>query len=209
MFVYLDESGDPGFKARSSRFFVVTILLVENPDPILEAMSDLRAELRFQPDYEFKSYKSSDRVRYSFMRMIALQDIRIRAMVVDKEKIVDEELKQRKPFYIELVRMILSSEGRAIENSHLIIDESAKSRYSKQGMQTYLRKGLNSPGGSRIVSHVRFHSSRANGLIQATDMISGAIYSAYERGNSAYLELVRHHIEVMWMWPQVGGADEA
>ncbi len=47
MFVYLDESGDTGFKFRrgSSKYFVVTLLLVEDPIPVQIAIDELRSEL--------------------------------------------------------------------------------------------------------------------------------------------------------------------
>jgi hypothetical protein len=47
MFVYLDESGDAGFKFRqnSSRYFIVTLLLVEDPIPLQGAVDGLRAQL--------------------------------------------------------------------------------------------------------------------------------------------------------------------
>jgi Protein of unknown function (DUF3800) len=39
MHVYIDESGDTGFKFRSgsSRYFVVTLLLVDDPIPLHQA----------------------------------------------------------------------------------------------------------------------------------------------------------------------------
>ncbi|MBA2754312.1 MAG: DUF3800 domain-containing protein [Chloroflexia bacterium] len=47
MFVYLDESGDTGFTfdSGSSAFFVITLLLVDDPIPFQTAISRLRQEL--------------------------------------------------------------------------------------------------------------------------------------------------------------------
>jgi hypothetical protein len=47
MYVYLDESGDTGFAFRrgSRRYFVIALLLVEDPIPIHQAVHDIRLEL--------------------------------------------------------------------------------------------------------------------------------------------------------------------
>lgn len=47
MFVYLDETGDTGFKfdKGSSRYFVVTMLLVQDPIPLYTAIDDFRKSL--------------------------------------------------------------------------------------------------------------------------------------------------------------------
>ncbi len=65
MFVYLDESGDPGFKFNqgSSRYFVITLLLVADPIPFHNAVDDLRRSLGFALDNEFKWVNSSAEVR--------------------------------------------------------------------------------------------------------------------------------------------------
>jgi hypothetical protein len=71
MFVYLDESGDAGFKFRqgSSRYFVVTLLLVNDPLPFHQAIDQLRVSLGFERDNEFKWVNSSKEVRWAFLRI--------------------------------------------------------------------------------------------------------------------------------------------
>ena len=50
MFVYLDESGDTGFKfPNSSRYFVIALLLIEDPIPFHAAIEDLRRTIGIRP----------------------------------------------------------------------------------------------------------------------------------------------------------------
>ncbi|MCC7025169.1 MAG: DUF3800 domain-containing protein [Thermomicrobiales bacterium] len=86
MFVYLDESGDTGFKFRqgSSRYFVITLLLVADPIPFHIAIDDLRQRLGFSPRNEFKWVNASEDVRWSFLEMLRKQDFTARVLVVDK-----------------------------------------------------------------------------------------------------------------------------
>jgi len=75
MFVYLDESGDTGFRfaRNSSRYFVITLLLVDDPIPFKAAVDALRESLGFAPGNEFKFYKSSEDVRWAFLRTLVAQ----------------------------------------------------------------------------------------------------------------------------------------
>jgi hypothetical protein len=86
MFVYLDESGDTGFKFNrgSSRYFVITLLLVTDPLPFHAAIDELREGLGFAAGNEFKWVNSDYDVRWSFLRMLRRQDFTARVLVVDK-----------------------------------------------------------------------------------------------------------------------------
>ncbi len=86
MFVYPDESGDTGFKfdRGSSRYFVVTLLLVNDPIPFHEAVAALRKSLGFTEGNEFKWYTSSEETRWVFLRMLRRQEFAARVLVIDK-----------------------------------------------------------------------------------------------------------------------------
>jgi hypothetical protein len=200
MFVYLDESGDAGFKFRqnSSRYFVVTLLLVDDPLPLQVAIDDLRKQLGFAEGNEFKFSSSSAAVRHAFLRMMLHQDFAVRALIVDKMSITHGDLKQREPFYQRMVRLVLEHDDKAISDAMLILDESVKSRQTKNELTTYLRRSLNTIPNLPTIRTIRYHSSRADSLIQATDMISGAIYAAYHRHDDSYLRLIHSKIHDLW-----------
>jgi hypothetical protein len=200
MFVYLDESGDAGFKFRqnSSRYFVVTLLLVDDPLPLQVAIDDLRKQLGFAEGNEFKFSGSSEAVRQAFFRMLRHQDFAVRALVVDKMSITRGHLKQREPFYQRMVQLVLAHDDKAISDAMLILDESVKSRQTKNELTTYLRRSLNTNPDLPTIRTIRYHSSRADNLIQAADMVSGAIYAAYHRRDDSFLQLIHSKIHDLW-----------
>ena len=65
MFVYLDESGDTGFKfnQESSRYFVITLVLVEDPFFITEAVDKLREQLGYDYNPEFHFFSTKPEIR--------------------------------------------------------------------------------------------------------------------------------------------------
>ncbi len=200
MFVYLDESGDTGFRfaAGSSRYFVITLLLVDDPIAIQVAVDRLRQTMGFAPGNEF--YRSSDDVRIAFLRMLARQDIAVRALVIDKTLMTRPHMQKRETFYNYLIRMILTHDNDTISDAMLVLDESVKSKKSKQHLATYLRRALNTDPRAPKVRGVRYHDSRSDNLIQATDMLSGAIYARYHKGTDAYLREIRAKIGDLWEW---------
>lgn len=193
MFVYLDESGDTGFRFRhgSSRYFVVTLLLVDDPIPLHSAIDDLRTGLGLAPGNEFKFQKSSNDVRESFLRMMRRQNFAARILVIDKTRITNPSSKTRSSFYSVLVRSVLENDHGTINNAILILDESVQSKQRKQQLSTYLRQSLNTDQNQRKITAVRCHASHTDNLIQAADMISGAVYAKYHQGNTRYYDIIR------------------
>ena len=202
MFVYLDESGDPGFKFNkgSSRYFVVTLLLVSDPLPFHEAIDDLREQLGFAPNNEFKWTKSSVDVRWAFLRMLRRQDFTARVLVVDKMLMTTPHMRKRDTFYNFLVQMVLQHDNETIQDATLILDESVKSKQSQRHLTTYLRKQLNADPENRKIRDVRYHISHSDNLIQAADMVSGAVNACYHRGSGEYLDYIRMKISDLWEW---------
>ena len=202
MFVYLDESGDTGFKFRqgSSRYFVVALLLVDDPIPLLAAIVDLRERLGFAPANEFKFSNSREPVRQAFLRLMVHQECAIRALVIDKTLIPHAQARTREAFYSFVVRLVLSRDRGTIRNAMVILDESVKSKKSQQRLTTHLRQALNGDPAAPKIRGVRYHDSRSDSLIQAVDMVSGIIYAHYHHGEPEYLRLIRTKVVDIWEW---------
>lgn len=202
MFVYLDESGDTGFKfdRGSSRFFVVTLLLVDDPLPFHTAIDALRESLGFAASNEFKWYHSSEDTRMAFLRMALKQSVVGRVLVIDKTLMTRPQMRKRETFYNFVVQMILKHDNGAISNAIVILDESVKSKKSKQELTTYLRKSLNSDPKDRKIRDVKYHPSHSDNLIQASDMLSGAVYASFHKADARYLDLIRARIADLWEW---------
>ena len=96
--------------------------------------------------------------------------------------------------------MVLTYDNGMIQNAMLVLDESVKSRQSKKAFASYLRRGLNSDPTLPKVRDVRYHASHTDNLIQAADMVAGAIYAAYHRGDRTYLDFLRPKIADLWVW---------
>jgi len=200
MFVYLDESGDTGFKFNqgSTRYFVVTLLLTTDPIPLQSAVEQVRAALHYPSGTEFKFSKSSVAVREAFLNAINPFQFQVRALIADKETITRPYMHNKETFYNYFVRLVLDYDYGSISGATLILDESFRSRRSKEELRTYLRRQLNEGHESPKLVKIMYHRSHSDYLLQVSDMACGAIYAAYNKNEPRYRKIIKRHIQDEW-----------
>ena len=104
-YVFMDESGDTGFKLNKgfSRYFVIAAVIFDNPSDIMhvqEVIAGLREQLRFRKNYEFHFNHESQQVRTAFCEVVRECNFSIRAIVIDKEVIRSPHLRNNaRDFY--------------------------------------------------------------------------------------------------------------
>ena len=205
MFVFIDDSGDPGFKINkgSSRYFVIALVIFSDPLEIEKtsvAIKELRRSLRFPDETEFKFHKSSDAVKERFLKTINPFNFSIRCLVVDKLLIRSNELKNNKDsFYSYAIKLVLQHSDGEILNARIKIDGSGDREFRRSFM-TYLRKQLNSKN-KKIIKNCKLLDSKGNVIIQMADMIAGSIRRSYEedkKNHDKYKVIISKHIKDEW-----------
>lgn len=206
MFVYLDESGDTGFRFRqgSSTHFVIALVMIDDPIPLHEAIDQLRNELGLPREKEFKFSQMRDHTKESFFRAVRPFPFRVRCLVVDKTRLISPNLRDKMTFYNFLVKMVLQNDFGTIRNATLVIDESVQDKQKQAHFASYLRKQLNPVDRrqERRIKTVVFHKSHTDNLIQLADMVAGAIARAYISGDTSFLEMIQRRIQDTWQFPQ-------
>lgn len=191
MYIYLDESGDTGFKFRrgSSRYFVITLLIVEDTHSIEKGIDNLRKTLSLSSNFEFKFSKTHKKIKQKFFTELLKYQFKIRAIVVDKKQIGATYLRvNRILFYNFIIKLVLKYDTDAITKATLIVDLSKGKREIRQ-FNKYITKEL---GNIHKIKHLRSHSDN---MIQVADMISGAIYRKFATGDKTYLNMLEGKIE--------------
>jgi ABC-type xylose transport system permease subunit len=123
--------------------------------------------------------------------MLRRQSFTARLLVIDKTLMTEPHMRKRETFYNFLVQMILEHDNGTINDATPILDESVKGKQSKRELTTYLRRALNAGRSQRKITAVRYHKSYTDNLIQAADMLSGAVSARYHKGDSAYFDSIR------------------
>ncbi len=198
-YAFGDETGDPGFafERGSTRYWVFTLLLIEDPEPLRQRIEDLHAEVGIPTHVEFKFHKTSDSNRLAFLAAIKAYSFQGHALVVDKMHLSPEWRSLRDvgfygAFVAELVRRIPPGE---LGETVMVLDQ-----FGPPGrMLRELRSRLQTPGGrqsSRLFKKILLKRSRGENLIQCADMVAGALMREISDGDRRFFDLVREKVTV-------------
>ena len=193
--IFIDDSGDPGFKKASSSNFVIAAALFIDPEVAMslsERITKYRESLGWRNDYEFKFTKIRKDIIADLLKIISEYDFQIYATyvdkasfrqtsaIIDKQKLYDWTIK-------ELLDII------PIEEAKIEID----GRSSKQNMRktaTYLRREINRNGVKK--NAIKFEDSTEDNLIQLADLIAGSINRSMTDKTDAkvYIDIIKNKI---------------
>lgn len=205
MLVFIDDSGDPGFKLQkgSSQIFVIGCVIFDDEleaEKTAIAIKELRRRLKFPDDVEFKFNKSSRKVRESFLKTINQYKFKFRCLVIHKKIVRSEELRRnKKSFYGYAIKLLLKHNGGSVRDAKIRIDGSGDRNF-RRSFISYLRKQLNS-AQKKVMRDCKLLDSKENVLIQMTDIITGSIYRSYQidkSDNAVYKKIIQRHIEDEW-----------
>lgn len=194
--VFIDDSGDPGFKVVSSSNFVMAAAVFIDPEvafSLSEHISEYRKSLGWRDNCEFKFAKDRKVIIKDILRFASQYDFQIYATyvnkcsfrytspVVDKEKLYNWTIK-------ELLSII------PLTDAKIEID----GRSSKQNMYytaSYLRREINGNKSKKLV--IKFEDSVDDNLIQLADIVAGSIHryiNADKTDYEVYFNIIKHKI---------------
>ncbi len=202
MFVYLDETGDTGFKFEkgSSRYFIVTILVTSDPVPLNSEIEAFRREHRFPDNHEFKFYSSPDSVRDRFLRLLLQHECLVRCLIVDKHRLESTRVRNDGDLYQTVVALLFQNGMEWLADARLVLDRRAQ-KTTRDSLGLYLRREMNRDGVRRI-RDIKYHESHRDNLLQAVDMASGAINARYARNRPEFLHIIRSRVVDTWFYPE-------
>lgn len=205
MLVFLDDSGDPGFKVGqgSTKTFVIALVIF---DDNLEAeetalkIKRLRRNLGKDDNFEFKFNKCRYDFRCQFLRTVANSGFRIRAIVMPKERIYESSyLRQSKEsFYNFAIKTVLKCHEGTIQDARLRMDSHGERKLRRE-LMAYLRREI----GSGVIRDIKNRDSKRDVLIQLADMVAGSLRKAHDKEGSdaaTYKTIIEERIEDIFVF---------
>jgi len=205
LIIFIDDSGDPGFKIGkgSSEVFVIALVIFDDPLDAEETalkIKRLKRSLGLHEKHEFRFNKCSREFRCKFLSTVADCGFRVRAIVMPKKNIYGVELRRsRESFYNYAIKTVLKYHGGTIADAKVRLDGHGD-RGFKQAMTGYLRRELNNPG-MKVFRDLKIVDSHTNVLIQLADMVAGAIHRSYysdKTDKDLYRNIIAGKIEDEW-----------
>lgn len=196
--VFIDDSGDPGFKKTSSANFVMAAAVFIDSDVASELssrISEYRKSLHWRKNTEFKFSKDRKEVIIDLLKIVCEYDFRIYAVYLDKTRfgtlvnIIDKN-KLYDWMVAELLRVI------PLNDVKVRID-GRSGRQNMRKIAAYLRHELDDVTRKLEIG---FEDSRNNDLIQLADLVAGSINRSLSKSKTdanAYLRVLKNKIEII------------
>lgn len=207
MLVFIDESGDAGFKfdRGSSPYFTVVAIMFRDSlaaSACERAIAELRREQRLSAGYEFHFTHCSDRLRLSFFKKVATEEFQYHAFVLNKKRLYGSLFSDPETFYHWTVTTVCSNCGSALSDAKVVIDKCGDRRFARR-LESTLKCNINHPDKERRVRKVIMQDSSENELIQLADMVCGAVRVRYgaEDQRAEFCELIRRRQLRVQTWP--------
>lgn len=203
MLIFIDDSGDPGFQVErgSSRVFIIALVIFRDElaaEKTSVAIKELRRELKVSDFYEFKFNKANKRFRSTFINIVKKFDFRIRAIVVKKQVIYSQRLKNYKEDFYNYIIMQVLKNSESIKNAKLRFDKRGE-KVLRDQLRVYLSRELDNKN-KKIFKDLKFVDSRQNTLVQLADMIAGSIFAFYTNKDKIYLNKLKEAKKIENIW---------
>ena len=195
MLVFIDESGDAGFKfdKGSSTHFVVTLVLFADKDEALKTdnhISEIRKQLNLHADFEFHFHKLRKRFCQHFFVEMKNFDFQYFGIVIDKTQIDVSRFHSPQSFYNFACELVCQKAKEHLLQATVVID-GKKSRDFKTKLGNYLKRNVNDKdSGVFYIKKVKMQDSARNNLLQLADMICGTIARSFKKDTESYREII-------------------
>ncbi|MCL2316991.1 MAG: DUF3800 domain-containing protein [Actinomycetia bacterium] len=204
--VYLDESGDLGFdfsKPRTSRYFVVTALVCDDPRLVARAVKKVFAgftQTQVRRSHGvLHAYKEDDRTRRKLLGLLAGLDVRVVVMWFDKRRTFTDLTDDAHGLYSYLVNVLLDhalGSSWAVPASRrpvrLVASRRETKRLLNEQFVTYLREHVRH---TDVDLTVEIADPSAEKGLQAADCLAWSFFRKFEYGDPRYAQIVASVIE--------------
>ncbi|MFH1971425.1 MAG: DUF3800 domain-containing protein [Patescibacteria group bacterium] len=202
--MYIDESGDLGFSEKSSKFIVISALVVKNPkelDRIIKNMRRHKFQKQLKKMHELKAYELFDNIKFYMLKKLnSVSGAKVFHVVLEKKKVFSKYLKEDKHKLYNFIA------GKLAKNI-LMNDMDIEIKIDKSKGNILLRKDFNDYFKQRLeegcdemeckIEHSYSHSWSG---LQFADLLAWSCFQKYEKENSSYLEQLKIEQEFYVVW---------
>jgi len=200
--IFLDESGDPGFKfdRGSSRYFVATLVCFPDDAQYASSCSGLaafRAKYGLPHDYELKFSNLNRQRKSDVLSEIVRGNFQYHAFALNKAALWDGALRQKNKMYHKVVCWLLSNSEAVTANAKITLDKCGNKDFYKE-LHKEARNTISSPPAS-----LKPADSRTCEGLQIADLICGTIARHYTGGVGAqqHYNIIKHRQASSRVWP--------
>ncbi len=199
-YIFLDESGELGFKQTSSKYFVITLLSCDEGEVyalrrIIRKVREKIVKKKRKKYPEIKGNNSSDEIRVDVLQRFIKTKSEIFVIILEKSKVYEYLREKKNKLYNYISNLILNE--CSFDNSAvcLIVDKSKPNRSLRDDFDNYIKNKLKEKNNLNKIT-IKHENSQNEGGLQVLDFISWAVFRNYEHKDSRFIEIIKDKIVI-------------
>src|SRR3989338_6767258 len=175
-YIFLDESGELGFDNKSSKHFIITLLVCDEGElssirRIIKRVREKLIKKKIKKLPELKGNNSNDKIRQEVLGRLAKTKAEIFTIVLNKRKVYEYLKEKKDKLYNYLSNLIINECSFDTKNICLIVDKSKSTRSLRADFDNYLRFKLK----EKLISCnliIKHENSQHENCLQVLDFAS-------------------------------------
>jgi len=199
-YIFLDESGELGFKEKSSNYFIITLLSCDEGEiyPLRRIIKRVREKLikkKVKKLPEIKGNNSSDKIRFEVLQRFVKTNSEVFVIILEKSKVYEYLKDKKDKLYNYISNLILNECSFDNPSVCLVVDKSKSNRSLRDDFDNYIRTKLAEKNHlNKLI--IRHENSHNDGCLQVLDFISWAIFRNYEHKDSRFIDIIKNKIVI-------------
>ena|SRR3989344_9519933 len=199
-YIFLDESGELGFKPTSSKYFVITLLSCDEGEiyALRRIIKKVRAKIikkKLKKYPEIKGNNSTDKIREEVLNRFSQTNSKIFVIILEKSKVYEYLKNKKDKLYNYICNLILNECSFDDNQVNLVVDKSKTNRSLREDFDNYIRNNLNQKNQSCILK-IKHENSQKEACLQVLDFISWAIFRNYEYNDTHFINIIKDKIVI-------------
>ena len=203
-YMYIDESGDLGFKRGSSSFIVISALVVDDSrelDRIIKNMRRNKFKKELRKVSEIKAYSLHDFIRvYMLRKLNEVSGAKVFHIILEKKRVSSNFLISNKH---KLYNFIAGKLAKNIlmddVNIEIKIDKSKGNILLQKDFNDYFEKLLKE-NCDEMKCKIEHNYSHSWSGLQFADLLAWCCFQKFEKNNDSYLEELSIEQEFYIIW---------
>jgi hypothetical protein len=199
-YIFLDESGELGFKDSSSKYFIITLLSCDEGElySLRRIMKKVREKIikkKLKKYPELKGNNSTDKIRFDVLDRFMKTNSEVFVIILEKSKVYEYLKGKKNKLYNYVSNLIINECSFDNPCVCLIVDKSKSNRSLREDFDNYIRKMIKDKNhlDKLIIKH---ENSQSEACLQVLDFISWSIFRNYEYKDSRFFEIIKDKIVI-------------
>jgi len=202
-YIFLDESGDLGFKLtkkRSSQYFIITLIVTEDKRPIEKIVKNIHKNLKKkhkQKGGTLHCYHEKQITRFRLLKKLAEKNIKIMTVYVNKKKVYTKLQEEKDVLYNYVANILLDricSKKLLPTNDKIWLIASRKetNKILNLNFKNYLSSQVKN--NHKLSMDIEIKTPHEEKALQAVDFVSWSIFRKYEYRDKSYYNIIKKKI---------------